>query len=43
MAEGEVEVRLFTAEANFADLIAYQSMFVGRYQPRLNSKLLAAV
>jgi site-specific DNA-methyltransferase (adenine-specific) len=41
--KGEVEVRLFTAEANFADLIAYQSIFVGRYKPRLNSKVLAAI
>ena len=41
--KGEIKVRLFTAEANFVDLIAYQSMFVGRYQPRLNSKMLAAV
>jgi site-specific DNA-methyltransferase (adenine-specific) len=41
--KGEIEVRLFTTDANFADLIAYQSIFVGRYKPRLNSKMLAAI
>jgi site-specific DNA-methyltransferase (adenine-specific) len=41
--KGDIEVRLFTTDANFADLIAYQSIFVGRYKPRFNSKILAAV
>lgn len=39
----DVSVRLFTTEANSADLIAYQSIFVGRYKPLLNSENLAAV
>ena len=41
--QGELKVQYFTAEANFADLIAYQSLLVGRYKPRLNSESLAAV
>jgi len=41
--KGDLKVRLFTTEANFADLIAYQSIFVGQYKPRFNSDVLAAV
>jgi len=39
----DLNVRFFTTEANFTDLIAYQSILVGRYRPRLNSESLAAV
>ncbi len=39
----DITVRLFTTDANSTDLIAYQSIFVGRYKPLLNSENLAAV
>ena len=38
---GELQVRLFTTEANSVDLLAYQSILVRRYTPRLNSEMLA--
>jgi site-specific DNA-methyltransferase (adenine-specific) len=38
-----LSVQLFTAEVGFTDLIAYQSILVGRYRPLLNSENLAAV
>jgi hypothetical protein len=41
-SSGELQVRLCTAEANFADLIAYQSILIRRHKPRLNAETLAA-
>ena len=43
---GSLKVRLFTTdtkEADFADLIAYQSILIGQLKPRFNSNNLAAV
>ena len=36
-------VRLFTSKSNSTDLVAYQSILVGRYKPLLNAEILAAV
>ncbi len=41
--KGELEVRLFTTEANSADLIAYQSILVGSRKPRLNCETATAM
>ncbi len=41
--EGDLRVRFFTTDADFADLIAYQSIFISKFKPRLNSESLAAV
>jgi site-specific DNA-methyltransferase (adenine-specific) len=41
--KGDLQVRFFTTEANFADLIAYQSIFIGRHRPRFNAEALAPV
>ena len=39
----ELKVKLFTTEPRFLDMFAYQSIFVAKFKPRLNSLELAAV
>ena len=41
--KGDLRVKLFTSEANFPDLVGYQSIYVGQFKPRFNSEELAAV